>query len=552
MTHPPVESLPLGFTEWNPTLQCVTLALMTFVQEDIPTLAGSLLAARGAMSWLPAFAGCFLGIWMGDALLYALARGIGRPLLERAWFRRWINAEAVARSESWFAQRGIWLLVTSRLVPGTRLPTYLAAGFLRLPFGRFLLVTGLAVASWTAGIFLLAHWIGRRLAGWMTGWTSNGLSVVAVAVVLLVCWRIIPRFFRRESRFRQWLARQRWAQWEFWPPALFYAPMGLCYLGLAIRHRSFTLPSAANPGMFSGGLVGESKLSILAELQTRQPEFTADVYALDGSGGLRLSQFKDIMKRQGLTYPVIIKPDVGQRGLGVKLIRNEAQAGAYLLQTHVALIVQRYAPGPHEIGVFYYRFPHEPHGRILAITEKLFPTITGDGRHTLEELIQRDPRARFMAVKYLQRFVTRRTEVLPAGQSLKLVEAGNHAQGCVFRDGSHLWSETLERRIDDISQTVPGFYIGRYDLRYQTVEELRQGRAFQIVELNGAASEITSIYDSRNSLTDAYRVLFRQWRLVFAIGHANHRLGTRTIKLRLLWRHWRQCVTDAASLPTAD
>ena len=60
--------------------------------------------------------------------------------------------------------------------------------------------------------------------------------------------------------------------------------------------------------------------------------FTADAYALDGPIGLRTAQLKDIMQRHGLIYPVVIKPDVGQRGLGVKLIRNEAQAGAYVQQ----------------------------------------------------------------------------------------------------------------------------------------------------------------------------------------------------------------------------
>ncbi len=552
MSPSPFESLPFGFTDWHPALQAATLALMTLVQEDIPTLAGSLLSAGGSIPWLPAFLGCFLGIWVGDAMLYLVARGVGRPLLDRQWLRRWISPEAVARSESWFAERGVWLLVTSRMVPGTRLPTYLAAGFLRQSFPRFLLVTGVTVACWTTALFLLGHLVGGRLVSWLTGWTSGAVSVLLVVASLWLCWRMIPAWFRRESRLRAWLSRQRWSHWEFWPPALFYAPVSLFYLGLALRHRSFTLPSAANPGMFSGGLVGESKTATLTELQSARPEFTAEAHALDGPTDQRLGQLREIMKCRRLTYPVILKPDVGQRGVGVKLIRNEAQADAYLQQTHAPLIVQQYAAGPQEIGVFYYRFPHEARGRILAITEKLFPTVTGDGAHTLEELICLDPRARFMAAKYLQRFAARRHEVLRAGETLKLVESGNHAQGCIFRDGAHLWSEALEQRIDDISQQVPGFYIGRYDIRYAAAEELTQGRNFQIVELNGASSEDTSIYDARNSLWSAYRMLFRQWRLVFAIGHANRRQGVRPITLRLLWQHWRASAASTAALPNAD
>ena len=128
---------------------------------------------------------------------------------------------------------------------------------------------------------------------------------------------------------------------------------------------------------------------------------------------------------------------------------------------------QRYAPGPLEAGIFYYRFPHEARGHIFAITEKLFPVLVGDGKSTVTELVWRDPRARFMADKYLQRFSERQNEVLAVGEELKLVEAGNHAQGCIFRDGTRLCTPELEARIDDISQKLTGFFIGRYDIRYR-------------------------------------------------------------------------------------
>ena len=135
---------------------------------------------------------------------------------------------------------------------------------------------------------------------------------------------------------------------------------------------------------------------------------------------------------------------------------------------------------------------------------------------------------------------------------MKLVETGNHAQGCIFRDGSHLWSEELERRIDAISRQLDGFFIGRYDIRYASDEELRTGRNFQIIELNGAASEATNIYDSRNSLFAAYRTLFLQWELVFAIGAANRHRGCPPTKPALLWRKWRETTALIAMYPLAD
>ena len=216
------------------------------------------------------------------------------------------------------------------------------------------------------------------------------------------------------------------------------------------------------------------------------------------------------------------------------------------------MVAQRYALGPHEAGVFYYRFPHESRGHIFAITEKLFPVLVGDGKSTVTELVWRDRRARFMADKYLQRFTEQKNEVLAVGEELKLVEAGNHAQGCIFRDGMRLCTPELESRMDEISQKLTGFFIGRYDIRYASEEDLRAGGNFQIIELNGAASEATSIYDARNSIFAAYRTLFQQWELVFAIGAANRKRGCAPTKLSLVWQKWREYSRLAATYPAAD
>jgi membrane protein DedA with SNARE-associated domain len=553
MTSTSLHWLPLGFQDWLPVAQAATLGLLTFVQEDVPTVGAALLAASGNLAWQAGFPGVFLGIWMGDALLYLLARGIGRPLLQRPWAKRFFDPADVARSEQWFAEKGTWLLLSSRFVPGTRLPTYLAAGFLRLPFGRFLLVTGSAVAVWTVSIFLLAQAIGPDLLNWLMRWNSGGRATLLLVIALVVAIRLCSTLAQRNARQRLSTALGRWMRWEFWPAWLFYLPVGLNYLRLAIRHRGFTLPTAANPGIFSGGFVGESKVATLHDLQRTSPEFTAEAYLLEGTTSIeRLASIEQLRAQHRLDFPFILKPDVGQRGVGVKLIRSQELAAAYLQQTTAPLVIQRYAPGPHEIGVFYYRFPNEKRGRIFAITEKIFPTITGDGQRTIEALILADERARFMADKYLGRFGDRCSEVLAAGETEKLVETGNHAQGCIFRDGAHLSSEQLERRIDEISQRLGGFFIGRYDIRYASDEDLRAGSNFQIIELNGAASEATSIYDSRNSLFAAYRTLFRQWELVFAIGAVNRRRGYPPTAPTLLWRKWRETTALIATYPLAD
>ncbi len=354
------------------------------------------------------------------------------------------------------------------------------------------------------------------------------------------------------ARLTAWLGR--WRHWEFWPAWLFYPPVILHAAWLAVKYRGLSVVTVANPGIFTGGLVGESKMATLKDLSRLSPEFTARAELIEGADpASRLRSLQTIREQlAGIDLPFILKPNLGQRGDGVKLIREEAQAVQYLGLFTAPLVVQCYAPGPLEAGIFYYRFPDQPRGNIFAITEKLFPVLTGDGRSTLAELVWQDPRARLIAGKYLKRLGARQETVLVAGETLKLVEAGNHAQGCIFRDGMRLWTPELENRIDEISQKVAGFFIGRYDLRYASETDLQAGKNFKIIELNGASSEATSIYDSRNSLWSAYRTLFRQWELVFAIGAANRKRGCVTTPVRVVWQTWRDYHKLAATYPPAD
>ncbi len=542
---------PQAIAEWMPFAKAAGFFFATFILEDVAAVGAGLLLATGQISWPAAFLACFLGIWMGDAGLYALARWAGRGWFERSSLRKF--SAKVTESERWFVKRGTIILVFSRLVPGARLPTYLAAGFLRVPLPRFLFITGTASCLWTIAILILAQTFGERLTTWLGQYKQGGLLLLAVALGLFATLQLLRRALANVDMRRLGARIGRWRHWEFWPAWMFYPPVAIYCLWLAIKHRGLMLPTAANPGIFSGGVVGESKMAMLKELFATSPDFTAQAELVVGSTlEERLRSLDEIMTRHGLDYPFILKPDVGQRGVGIKLIRSRTQAENYLRQTSAPLVVQRYAPGPHELGIFYYRFPHETRGHIFAITEKIFPVLVGDGKSTISELIQNEPRARFMADKYLQRFSVRQDEILAEGEVLKLVEAGNHAQGCVFRDGMRFCTRELKARIDEISQKLNGFFIGRYDIRFACEDDLHAGRNFQIIELNGAASEATSIYDARNSLLAAYRTLFRQWDLVFAIGAANRARGVTSTKLSLVWREWRNYSVLAATYPVAD
>jgi hypothetical protein len=222
----------------------------------------------------------------------------------------------------------------------------------------------------------------------------------------------------------------------------------------------------------------------------------------------------------------VLKPDAGQRGSGVAIVRSPQQLREYLTRSSFPAILQEYVPGE-EYGVFYYRYPGSERGRVFSVTEKRMPVLRGDGKRTLEELILADNRAVCMSDFYLRKNAERTHEVPAAGQSVQLVEIGTHCRGAIFLDGGETITADLEEVIDRIAKTFDGFFFGRFDIRVPSRRDFIAGRNMKIVELNGVTSEATHIYDPKLSLFDAYRVLFEQWRIAFEIGNLNRARGVR-------------------------
>jgi hypothetical protein len=307
-------------------------------------------------------------------------------------------------------------------------------------------------------------------------------------------------------------------------------------LVLGVRFRGLTTFTACNPSIPAGGFIGESKYDILKGLKDAEP-FVAQTacIAADASVRLRLEQVWAFLRLHQLELPIVIKPDVGQRGQGVVVANTIREVEAVIRSQGRDLLVQEYVPGV-EFGVFYYRYPDEARGVVWSVTEKQFPRVTGDGRHTLEHLILAHPRAVCMAPYFLRLHQARLADIPPAGETVSLIHVGTHCRGALFRDGRGVLTPALEERIDAISRTYPGFFFGRYDIRGPDLEAIREGRSFKIIELNGVTSEATHIYDPGTSLLRAYRDLRRQWRIAFEIGAANIRQGTEPVSLGGLWR----------------
>jgi pimeloyl-ACP methyl ester carboxylesterase/membrane protein DedA with SNARE-associated domain len=519
------------------------IAAATLVSEDLTCVATGLLIARGTLAAVPGTLACLVGIFVGDVSLYLTGRWLGRAILYRAPVRWFLRAEDVERSSQWFRQRGAPIVFASRLLPGTRLPTYFAAGMLQTSFWRFTGYFFVACAIWTPLLVGFSAAVGESAQMVLGTVRSRAWTwLLITAAVTLVLLKLIVPFCSWRGR-RLLLSRwRRITRWEFWPRWAFYPPVALYVLYLALKHRSLTLFTAGNPAIPGGGFVGESKTEILEGLR-HSPEFAARTKRL--RAGLhhteKLNRLRSFQQRHGLGFPVVLKPDIGERGAGVAIIRDEYHASQYLEHAKGDILLQEFLPG-FEFGIFYYRKPGSAKGTIFSVTDKRLITVTGDGKRTLEELILSDDRAVCMAPVHLRHNAGELTSIPKQGEIVPLVQVGTHSRGALFLDGAKIRTAQLDAVIDRISQSYDGFFFGRYDIKTPNIDDLRAGRNFKIVELNGVTAEATSIYDPKNSLGSAYRTLFEQWRILFEIAEANVRGGAEPATLRelggLMWKHW--------------
>lgn len=231
----------------------------------------------------------------------------------------------------------------------------------------------------------------------------------------------------------------------------------------------------------------------------------------------------------GIKYPLIAKPDIGLRGSAVKKIDSISDLKSYSQKANFDFLIQDLIPYEHEVGIFYVRYPAdasgEKQGRITGIVAKEFLIITGDGVSTTEELIKKNHRYELQLKVLKQEYGKKLLVILPKGEKLNLVPYGNHARGAKFIDGSHWINPKLTAVINEMCQQIPGFYFGRLDVMYNSWEELLSGKNFSVVELNGAASEPTHIYDPRHSLLFAWRELARHITYMYEISVENHKNG---------------------------
>lgn len=307
--------------------------------------------------------------------------------------------------------------------------------------------------------------------------------------------------------------------WEYWPFGIIQLPLIFMWLWYSLRERSFFYFSASNPGILSGGMMGESKFDVLLLVPDEVKPKT-----ILAKKSFTVTQLLKLIEESELQFPLIFKPDLGERGWMVRRINSEAEAAQYLSEIKIDFIVQELVDLPLEFGVYYVRFPNEAKGRVNSITAKEFLAVKGDGTKTMRELIMANDRALLQLEVLEVKYGSRMNEVLPQGKEEILVSIGNHCLGTKFLNANHLITPTLSESFDRISKKINGFYFGRFDLRCATVADLENGNV-KIVELNGCGAEPSHIYHPDASLVNGVRDLITHWQNLYRVSRENHQLG---------------------------
>lgn len=326
----------------------------------------------------------------------------------------------------------------------------------------------------------------------------------------------------------------RLLNWEYWPQWVVYFPVNFYYVFLAVKARSLFFFSATNPGIETGGMFFESKWNIFKLIPQQYLPATILIHPEE-----TLNDILDKMTLHKISYPIIAKPDRGERGWGVQKINTIEELKVYKQTFRVDFIIQSYVDKPIELSVFYYRHPSSARGIVTSITLKELLCVTGDGTSSIDTLIKTNNRAFLQEKKLKKNSGIYFNQVLKKGEKLELVPYGNHVLGAMFLNYTSLIDEQINSVFNEISLQIEGFYFGRYDLRCDSLNDLKTGNNISILELNGAGAEPAHIYDPGFSYMKAQLILARHFRMMYEAAMANRKTGTEFMSLKE-YKHMRK------------
>jgi membrane protein DedA with SNARE-associated domain len=559
--------------------KCTGIFLETFLQEDIAIVTGGLLVVKKELPLLLVIISLFSGILTGDIIIY----GIGFTARKIPWIHRKLVNSRVENAIKGVQKNLIYSVAVVRLLPGFLFPTYIACGLIGVSFLQFLLTTLTASAIYSTVLLTLVIKLGNFVFPHIGYW---GWIIMISLVLLLITYKTIkPRWLRLSNNTlvpalafsnngqngenflgmpSLKLLNRRVSFSEKIPPVIYYTPLGLRWVLLGLRYRNFTLPTIANPFIEAGGLWGESKSRLMRQVGDGYRHWIAPFATVTLNGhlapGKMLDKALEEISSASLSFPLVIKPDIGWQGYGVRIINNKEELLGYFREfpKNSSIILQEHIPYQGEAGVFYMRYPGESQGKVISLTFRYYPHVIGDGQSTVLELIKQDERTNFKSRFYLGKdhlhkgIATEILESVPSvGEIVQLAFIGSIRVGGLYRNGVNYITPELSQRFDDIACSMPEFYFGRFDIKFETVDLLQEATDFKIFEINGAGAEAIHVWDTETTMLKSYKELFKYQSYLFRISNMNRKKGYKPMSIREFYNFTKQYNSLISSYPVS-
>lgn len=311
----------------------------------------------------------------------------------------------------------------------------------------------------------------------------------------------------------------RATHWETWHWLVKYIPMIPFWIAHCLKARSCWFFTTANPTLTFGGYEGETKMEMYRQLPIGTYPKTVLLHTY-----LPLDLVEALVWSNGFSFPVAVKPNTGRMGLMFRKLESMDELLDYHKKMEVDYLLQEFVHYPIEVSVFYYRYPKEEKGTITGFVKKEYLSVTGDGKSTLLDLMVNYSRVQFRLQEMKLKHLARLQDVIPPGETYILSQALNLSRGGKLVSLAHEKDERLLHVFDNLSHTC-NFYFGRYDIKCNSVEELKNGKNFSILEFNGSGAEPHHVYGNGNSFIEAIDILLQHWKILRRISIQNHQGG---------------------------
>lgn len=332
------------------------------------------------------------------------------------------------------------------------------------------------------------------------------INLIATHTLILCLYYIMTNILKRITN------------WEAWPFKLLYAPLVPFWLMYILRARSVWFFTPSNPKITFGGMEGEPKKEMYDLLPNGL--YPETIYV---EPGISEEKLLNMLNESGIEYPFIVKPDNGGQGILFRKIDQQQQLLQYHRLVPDTYIVQALIKHPMEVSVFYIRHPNRMQGKITGFLHKVPLHVIGDGKSTVGQLIIHHPKASKRIEELKLKHGINWGKIINRGEIYPLSFAANHNRGAKFYDLKDKVDNDLVSVFDKISHQVDDFFYGRYDILCNSVEDLKQGKNFQIIEFNGCGAEPNHFYDTGYSLFGAYREILKHWKALFEISMYNRK-----------------------------